>query len=205
MGMLMIKWSVKLLIPIKVKESYDYNQVNNTYEEEIDNNRNAGALIAIIVISILYILILSSFGDYDLFTGMPYIFILITAFGNYLLSLVCIRALKSEMQTIVVELTLRFGVFSMILSCKRLTLILLCFWILYSMRILHESYFQSIFHRFLGMIFLKKNERFITLHSQLSTRQEHCYTNLKEMGKKSQGYILTWLISFYSLGTSTPI
>lgn len=184
---------------MKVKESYDYKQVSNTYKEELDNNRNSGALIAIMVISMLYILILSSFGDYDLFTRMPYIFILTTAFGNYLLYLVCIKALKSEMQAIVVDLTLSFGVFSMILSCKRLTLILLCFWILYSMRILHESYFLSLFNRFLNNIFLKKNERFLTLNSQLSTRQEKCYTNLKEMGKKSQGYILTWLISFYSL------
>jgi len=197
-GLLLIKWSVSLLVPLKESAGFAYEVHLKAQEESRELPRKQGPVLASAILSLFIAIIYDSFGSFPIFTEYGAAWIAIFMCVSYAASLVLYAFLQDDLYILPSKLALKLSLYLMLLNSQRLSLVMVCTGLIVLVRTLNQVILVR-FHKFYVLdIIIKRYERTLPFQPIDDSAIEVTNT-LREAADNSLNVVAGWLSAGYSL------
>lgn len=197
-GLMLIKWSVSLLIPLKESTGFSYETDLKRQQEGRELPRKQGPVLASAIVSLFIALIYDSFGSFPIFTEYGEVWIIVFTCVSYAVSLVLYTFLQDDLYILPSKLALRLSLYLMLLNSQRLSLVMVGTSIIMLIRTINQVFLVRFHKYYILDILIKRYER--TLPFQHVDDEAAKVTNtLREAADNCLYVVVGWLSAGYAL------
>ena len=197
-GLLLIKWAVSLLVPLKQSRGFSYESDMKRQEAMKELPRKQGPVLASAIVSMFIVWIYDAFGSYPIFTEYGEVWIGVFMLVSYGCSLVLYIFLQDDLYILPSKLVLKVSLYVMLLNSQRLSLVMFCSSIIAFQRIISQIVLVRVHKYYILEVIIKRYERNLPFRS-IDDKEIQVTDMLREAADNSLHILVAWLSATYAL------